>query len=444
MSCVVCFNSLPQDKKDAIYEEFITKNLILDLENAPCLYKIGKKWTVIPLGCCQEIERRFGVKLDKKKRPCHTVSFAIGDINLTEGQFALLGEVAEHFKEHETLYLKACTGYGKTRIGVCLSFSFKLKTVVLMNSTSLIECWCSEIAKVSSAKVFVVPQGFQEKDLPDGYDIYIVMVLRCRNLSEESLSSVGLLIVEEAKYLCTRTGIQQILRFRPKRILALCAEDSREDEFGRTIDILFGSERIVRDQVRPLTVIEISTPFQPVKHYQKSGMYRGRLNWVKMASEFYENVERNNFLVDLLLKYSVDYKIIAFASRTSQANYVYQELKKKEDLVSCALYAGSIDKIENARITIATNKKGSIGFDASNKVVGYDGIPFQMVVFMSSYVKKLQGVGRSRCESPVIVEIVDDCNVIKKHYKKTCSEVYKPRNAKFQKIVVVFGQQCIN
>jgi hypothetical protein len=46
-------------------------------------------------------------------------------------------------------------------------------------------------------------------------------------------------VIEKAKYMCTMSRITQILRFFPQKLIGICAEDERDDEFSSVIDLLF-------------------------------------------------------------------------------------------------------------------------------------------------------------------------------------------------------------
>lgn len=428
MSCLIDKTTL----SSSMIDELVIPKLIIPLEgtNFIHMFKVDDSDIVqIPLAFCEEFLEPLGVsRLDKRKRRPRT-RYALNP-ELREGQERLLDEIINHFNHHSTLYLKTAMGYGKTRIGICVSHALGFKTAILIASTTLIDSWMTEFANVSTARMYVVPIG-KEKELPEDYDVYIIMTGRCKYLSQRSINTIGFLIVEEAKYLCTSTGIHQIIRFMPSKVLAICAEDKRADAFDIAIDSLFGTKRIVRESCKPLIVIKMNTPYMPKKFYQTKGIYKGRLDWTTMATEFYEGcTKRNDAIADIAGDLSDEHRIMILSSRVNQAIQIHEHLHASG--YSSTLFVGSISEVPNTRIIVATIKKGSIGFDAANKIIGYDGIPIDMIIFASSFKKKYQGSGRAdRAESPIIMEIVDNSPTIKKHYEETCNEVYKPRGAEF-------------
>lgn len=313
------------------------------------------------------------------------------------------------FEEYRTATLCAHTGFGKTIIANYYISKHGLKTVILVPSTILMEQWPKAINEVLDAKVCVVGEDYVEDP-----DIYICMPDRWDKIKERD--KIGFLIVDEAHMFCTRKRSIPLLQFTPMYILALTASPQRRDGTIGILHSLCGLHRVTARYLNPVTVWCFKTGiiFDTVKDRRK------QTNWPATLKNVIECDERNELIADLThVLVNEGKKPLLMCERKNHVEDLTERLKEKG--ISVDFLMENKNLYQDSQVLIAIMKKAGTGFDEQYACPEFGGERIDTVVYCSSFKEinaLIQYGGRSfRCESPLLIHLVDRNSIIENHWR---------------------------
>ena len=332
-----------------------------------------------------------------------------------------------------SIILSMYTGFGKTAVSIALACTIKLKTLVIVNKLILMKQWQESILKFCpSAKVQCLTT---KTKLSDDTEFIIINAINIVKWPVSFFNSVGLVIVDECHLIMAETLSKSLFNLQPRYLIGLSATPYRMDGLNSLFDIFFGPEKIIKLMNRKHNVIKIISPFRPRIELARNG----RLDWTKVIDSQAENVCRNNLIVDIIT-YFKDRTFLVLVKRIEQGQTLYQKLFERNDSVTTLL--GSTQNFDkDARILIGTTSKIGTGFDHHK---------LDTLILCSDieayFLQYLGRVFRTQDNIPLIIDIVDDNNVLKKHYlsrEKVYSEIggiIYPVDTKKNKDVAIIDQ----
>lgn len=324
--------------------------------------------------------------------------------------------------------LNFSTGAGKT---ICASFLStaivpQYLTMVLLHLTSLVPQWKKAFQENTNAKIWIVG----DEDMPVEFDVIICMEQRVKNIPAEITAQIGVLIIDEIDRLTTKSRVEPLLATQPKYIIGLTATaDMRADGLDVMIDCLIGTHKVVRNLTKEITLYRVSTEFVPPVIKTSRGT-----KWDEVIDYLAENEERNNMIVDFVLR-NYKHKILIMCNLIKHTKTLYDKInvfkikaekgeidnpnysKDPKDYIT-DFYSGNKKKFTNGRILIGGIKKIGIGFDDASSD-DFDGIRINMLVMANSVKDEsliYQVLGRIRDPKPIIIYPVDNNDTIKRHY----------------------------
>lgn len=345
-----------------------------------------------------------------KKHINHSKSYPQVKINFTgnlyEKQKPVYDEVFSMMKTKGTSILKVPPGFGKTVLGTKIITDFSLKAVIIIHRELLIKQWLGTIKENTNAKTWVVGETF----VPD-FDIIITMDQRIKNIPSEIISSIGLVIIDEAHSFCTDKRALSILSFQPKYILAETATPNPSNGMWRLVSLMCGTKMVERNIEIKFDVIKYETG---ITHPQQQNK-QGKLDWAHLTKQMVENPRRNQMIVDIVNS-NLEKKILILTARTDHVNILKGVLTHEK----VDTFFGNKKSYKDSRVLIGTISKIGTGFDEKNACDDYNGVRIDLVILATSIKDESlleQNVGRGfRSENPVIYDIVDKNSILGSHF----------------------------
>jgi superfamily II DNA or RNA helicase len=219
----------------------------------------------------------------------------------------------------------------------------------------------------------------------------------------------------------TKIFSQSLTFFCPRYLIGLSATPFRPDGYDVFLDLYFGKEKVVRNLYRPHQVLLYETNIN-IKHDQDG---RGDMIWQSVIDNQTKHEERNMKIVSLCIKFKTR-SILILSKRIAQINALNDLLLEKNESVTMIKEGdGAFDK--EARILIATYQKVGTGFSHDK---------LDMLILAtdaeSYFLQYLGRVFRTQDVQPIIIDIVDNHPVLKKHFKSR-KIIYEQAGGKIQK-----------
>lgn len=356
-------------------------------------------------------------------RPLDTSSFYLPrDMKFTatfrDYQKELVDEAIGHLNDRGTATFRLRPGKGKTVMSIAVACAVKLLTCVLVFG-DLTEQWETACRKMSTGRPWIVGLSDSDSQSEIGEaDLIICMVTRVDKLTPEIRAKVGLLIIDEAHMFCNPTGINAILKFTPRHILACTATFKRtRDGLHSSMELFVGEHKVERPEKIDFKVLKIVTPFEATR--VSSGF--SPLDWGTLQKSLFYNDQRNR-LITLVLRDLVNAgrKNMVFTDERRHTDVLQEELEKVG--IDSDTFVGGKKAYRDGLVLVATTKKCGTGFDESNYFK--DGVAMKTdAVMMTNSVatpeRLEQTAGRSfRAKNPIIVQFVDRDPTVQKHWNQ--------------------------
>ena len=313
-------------------------------------------------------------------------------------------EIIKLLRERHTAFLSAPTGFGKTCLGSYFIAEFKLKTVVITHSVLVKDQWKDEIELFTNAKVQIVKGN---KPLDPDVDVYIIGVIKSRNMDRYNFTNIGMVIIDEAHIATSTIFSKSLLKFEPKYLIGLSATPDRNDGLHKLLYIYFGPKKyfVEKKETKNFTVVKYNTSYKPEISYR---VIRGKtkIDWNKIRSSLECNKDRQAELAQIAIDHPND-KFLILSFLKKQSNGIYNILEKKDEDVEL-LIGNKKTWNKEARILIAGMKKAGEGFNDPN---------LTMEILASDTKDVRQYEGRLRTTNCVIWDPVDDYITLEKHWE---------------------------
>lgn len=330
---------------------------------------------------------------------------------LLDRQVEPFKNAVEHLKEFKTTTIALYPGFGKTFLGVMLSWYYNLKTCVLVHRDNVGVGWlktyknCFDIDQKEIT--WVDEKGRYNREAK----IFVVMDTRVKKIEPEIIRQIGLLIIDEAHLFCSKSRVEPLLSFKPKYVIAETATPTRTDGMHKMIQSICGTHYIEKISDKPYNFYLIKTNLDfPIEEGTKT-IFNDLLNGQ------FESEVRNDLIVKLL-ETNKDKKAIIITKFKNHCKHL-KALIEEKGLESSELY-GNIKKYEPKNILIGTGSKMGVGFDEANFCDDFDGRPSDLLIITYSFksmstFEQIRGRGM-RAEKPNVVMFTDNNPITKRHF----------------------------
>ena len=309
-------------------------------------------------------------------------------------------------------------GGGKTVCAINAITKLKVKTLIVVHKTFLLDQWVERLRQYTNASIGVIKQ---DKFDVENRDVVIGMLqtIISRKYDEE-LNIFDMVIFDEAHHLGAEVFSKVMQRTQAPYLLGLTATPEREDKLEKVFyyylgDIIYRSNKIKYTNA----LINVHYFKSDDEKFKKEIIkFNQKINLSKMITNLTEIKERNDFIFNIIkniLDKEPNRKIFIL---TNRRNHI-EELKNLLQDYDVGLYIGGMKKkdlalSEEKAIIIGTYEMASEGLD----------IPDLDTLIMTTPKSNItQSIGRIMRKElydniPLIVDIVDKIDIFYAMYNK--------------------------
>lgn len=323
-------------------------------------------------------------------------------------------------------------GKGKTVIGIALACKLKLKTLIIVHKSFLLDQWKERINQYSNATI-----GFLHRDnISPNADIVIGMLhsIVCRDYDID-FSEFGLCIFDECHHLAARVFSKIMMKNRPKFTLGLSATPTRKDKLDWIINLFIGPSYVFSSsdfhQIADVNIYNFTfSDYEKNKllniNHSLNSTIVNQMYISGISKCFRRNIFISNIIREIFNK-SKSRKFLILSGRIDQLEYIYKTLETLAiETCNIGYYIGKTKKkdrkiTEMKRIILSTYEMANEGLD----------IPaLDTLIFASPPSKNIeQAIGRimrTTDVSPLIID-VQDTIPHQSHFNKTRLKYYKTK-----------------
>ena len=347
---------------------------------------------------------------------------------LRDYQVPIVNLMEQHITKNGGGLLSVPCGRGKTLMAIYLITKLKLKTLVVVHKSFLLDQWIKSINMFTDAQTGTIRGPVIDID---NKDIVIGMLqsLSMKDYDDKIFEQFNFIIYDEAHHVASKVFSKCLMKLGGKYTLALSATPYRGDGLIRVIHWFLG-DIIYRESVRinEQVLVKIFNYKSSDKKFKEIifnwGIQKGKPNVIKMMSNLVELEERTNHIVKIILEILNDptRKIIILSERVSHLTTMKEKLDKLleervksgqllENEIKTFYYIGELKKKERERAekecdvlfaTYAMAKEG-LDIDRLNTVVLATS-QRDVIQSVGRVMRKILGIGDNR---PLIVDFTD-------------------------------------
>lgn len=319
-----------------------------------------------------------------------------------------------YLREYRTVTIALYPGFGKTFMGVMLSWHINKITCVLVHRENIGDQWIKSFKKymkITDDDIWFV--GGKGKK-PTNPKIMVCMDGRTDKIDKTLKDSVGTLIIDEAHCFCTPGKVKSLLCFTPAYIIAETATPTKDNGMHGMIQTICGIHYIKEVSTKPYNFYIIQTNLE-FKLEGGGNVFGDLLNQQTESEEF-------NKIIINILKANQNKKTIIVTSRTNHCKEL-KRLIELEGMESSELY-GTKKKYKPKNILIGTGSKMGTGFDEANfcDKDEFDGRASDLLIICQTYAsftpfEQVRGRGM-RADEPTVVMFNNKNGITKSHFTK--------------------------
>jgi superfamily II DNA or RNA helicase len=339
--------------------------------------------------------------------------------------------------------LSACTGCGKTVMGLYVLSKLKAKTIIIVNKVPLMNQWKSEINKfLPSIKVGIL-QGQKNIDI-EGADIVIAMLQSLARIDypDELFKDFKCILVDEIHNTASRVFSKILFKLCCKYTIGLSATPKRSDGCEYVFkwhigNIIYEINETRKGKPPIIKLLKIDT--EEYKEVSTINKFTGQkqIQFTSMLSELVQMQQRNVLIIELIkdfIKNDSGRKILVLSDRRSHILNLKNLLDKDTDIkFTYGLFLGGmkekeLDKGRAAKIVLATFAAFSEGVSERDldtlilvtpkKYIGH--LENKMIKNESGKLNQIVGrvFRKDHIErNPIIVDLQDNFSVYKTQAK---------------------------
>ena len=274
---------------------------------------------------------------------------------------------AQHGSGSGTVVIQC--GGGKTVCGIFVISKLKVKTLVVVHKSFLLDQWKERIGQYLPAAKVGIMKG--DKFVHEGCDI-VIASLQTMISRKYPLNGFGLTIYDETHHMSARVFVTSLTTETTRYTLGLTATPDRKDGLGRVFTWFIGGIVFRQDNAgmkRP--DVQVVTPKFPQRDEMRCD-FAGRPDTVAMITDLCNNAERNKDIAKLALDVLKDPQrcLLILSERRKHLEDLYALLEPTHG-AEMGYYVGGMKSEErelvesNARVIMASLQAASEGFDVA-------------------------------------------------------------------------------
>ena len=326
-------------------------------KNKDIIEEIKRELTVEPYQACsfvkKDINNKFSVYQENDEYLCIPKYYGINKIGppsqnkeikgakikikfsgtLRPKQEEIVAKVVPHIKANDGGVLCLPCAAGKTVLSLYLASLFKVKTLVIVHKTFLLNQWKERAEQFTDAKIGIIQQNKIEID---GKDIVIGMLqsIAKDKYDTDIFRDFGLVIFDEAHHAPSQYFSKALPMIASKLTIGLSATPKRNDRLEKILYWYFGNimyKSEVEENNRVLVkIINYTIEHDKFKEYK---LYTGDVNRPKTINKITTIGRRNRFIIDMLeeiLQENEKRKVLILSDRIEHLETLKKRLDARE------------------------------------------------------------------------------------------------------------------
>jgi superfamily II DNA or RNA helicase len=311
--------------------------------------------------------------------------------DLRPKQKEIVEQVLPHLKNKGGGVLCLPCAAGKTVLSLYLASQFKVKTLVIVHKTFLLNQWKERAEEFTDASIGIIQQNKIETE---GKHIVIGMLqsIAKDKYDPEIFRDFGLVIFDEAHHAPSEYFSRALPIISAKITIGLSATPKRADKMEKILYWYFG-EIMYKTEVEENNRVLVNIIKYDIEHekFKEFLMFNGKINRAKTINKITTIGRRNKFIVDMVEKVlkEEERKILILSDRIEHLKLLKNRLDERA-ITTTDFYVGgmkqkALDKAKDAGVIFASYGMAAEGLD----------IPELNTLFMVTSRKEVeQAVGR--------------------------------------------------
>ena len=329
--------------------------------------------------------------------------------SLRPNQMNIVSETMEHMLKNDGGGICVGCGSGKTVMAIYIAHMLKLKTLVIVHKSFLLNQWKERFEQFSDARIGIIQQ---DKVETEDKDIVIGML---QSIAKEKYDfgifrEFGLVIFDEAHHAPSKFFSKALPIISCKKTLFLTATPNRSDGLEKVLYWYFGDiiYKSPPEQNNNVLVKIMKYNITHNKFREAFLPFTGEINRPKTLTRIVKISKRNKFIIRCVkeILYEPGRKILILSDRIEHLEKLKEYLDKAE--INCDYYIGGM---KQAKLDIA--KEATVILASYGMAAEALDIPTLNSLIMATPRRSIeQSVGRilrskNNLVQPLIIDIVD-------------------------------------
>ena len=322
-------------------------------------------------------------------------------------------------------------GKGKTVMALNIIAQLRLKTLVIVHKSFLLNQWIERIQQFLPAARVGMIQG-QIVDI-DNKDIVIGMLqsLSMKEYPKDMFDSFGLSIYDECHHMSAEVFCRCMMKIVTKYTLGLSGTMVRKDGLTKVFKHFLGDvvHKEKNDTTTHCVVVKgIQYKVEDPEFNETEYDYRGNPKFSTMISKVCNYNRRSEFILDVLkneLTKNPDQQIMILAHNRSLLDYFHDAIEHRQ-IATVGFYVGGMKEAalklsESKKVIVATYAMASEGLDIKTLTT---------LIMASPKTDVCQSVGRIlrvKHASPLVIDIIDPQDLFRAQWLKRQTYYIKQR-----------------
>ena len=332
-------------------------------------------------------------------------------------------------------------GRGKTVMALKIISMMKVKTIVIVHKSFLLNQWLERIEQfLPNAKVGRI-QG-QTLDIEDK-DIVIGMLqsLSMKSYPPELFGKFGLTIVDEVHHIAAEVFVRSLFKIVTPYVLGLSATMERKDGLTKVFKMFLGEIMYKEENKEDHNVIVKAMDYKVEDEDFNEIVYdyRGNPLYSTMISKLCNYSHRSEFILKILenlYKENNEQQIMILGHNKCLLVYLFKAIEER-NFASVGYYVGGMKEIElkkseSKNIIIATYSMASEALDIKTLTT------LIMATPKTDVTQSIGRILRTKHGNPLVIDIIDTHEIFRNQWKKRLTYYRK------QKYTVYLNNELTN